>query len=126
MAAKAWHGLNERTSCCSAASGSVADAILAAVQSTVEGVNAPHSWSAQMREGAQNFQITQFGLSAFVWEPADHTGGPGEGSSGRYLAHTFNFWIFPRNIDDRWNRRFLSQVNPRHPARRIFRSEGRR
>jgi hypothetical protein len=65
---------------------------------------------AQMREGAHNFQITQFGLSAFVWEPASDADGNSSAGSGRYLAHTFNFWIFPRNIDDRWNRRFLSQV----------------
>ena len=68
---------------------------------------------AQMRDGAQNFQITQFGLSAFVWEPPPASGdGDGEaaGGSGRYLAHTFNFWIFPRGADDRYSRRFLSQV----------------
>ncbi len=66
---------------------------------------------AQMRDGAQNFQITQFGLSAFVWEPpAADDGGEEERGSGRYLAHTFNFWIFPRGADDRCSRRFLSQV----------------
>ena len=71
----------------------------------------------QMREGAHNFQITQFGLSAFVWEPAVDVDGDSTGSGGQYLAHTFNFWIFPRNVDDRWNRRFLSQVRAGRAAR---------
>ena len=67
--------------------------------------------TAQMREGAQNFQITQFGMSAFVWEPrAAGEGDVEECSSGQYLAHTFNFWIFPRSADDRYSRRFLCQV----------------
>jgi len=71
--------------------------------------------TAQMRDGAQNFQITQFGLSAFVWEPpaAADNGSAEERGSGRYLAHTFNFWIFPRGADDRYSRRFLSQVRMR-------------
>ena len=67
---------------------------------------------AQMRDGAQNFQVTQFGLSAFVWEPAVPDDGEVAGNSaGRYLAHTFNFWIFPHNTDDRFSRRFLCQVS---------------
>ena len=73
--------------------------------------SAQHVRRLQMRDGAQNFQITQFGLSAFVWEPpAADDGGAEERGSGRYLAHTFNFWIFPRGADDRYSRRFLSQV----------------
>ena len=76
---------------------------------------------AQMRDGAQNFQVTQFGLSAFVWDPAapSDNGAEESSSAGRYLAHTFNFWIFPRSVDDRFSRRFLSQVasKNRQPSR---------
>lgn len=50
-----------------------------------------------MVESAQHFQITQFGLSAFQWE------------GGRYIARTFNFYVFPRP-DDGFDTRFLSQV----------------
>lgn len=52
---------------------------------------------AQMVESAQAFQITQFGLSAFKWE------------GGRYVARTFNFYVFPRPTEG-FDRRFLSQV----------------
>ncbi len=52
---------------------------------------------AQMVESAQAFQITQFGLSAFKWE------------GSRYVARTFNFYVFPRPTEG-FDRRFLSQV----------------
>lgn len=58
-----------------------------------------------MRDGALNFQITQFGLSAFTWEPPT-----GAVPSGRYVARTFNFWIFPRPFGDHRDRRFMSQA----------------
>ena len=60
----------------------------------------PH---AQMVESAQAFQITQFGLSAFKWE--------GE----RYVARTFNFYVFPRPAPG-FDRRFLSQARLRRPC----------
>lgn len=62
-----------------------------------------------MREGAQNMQITQFGLSAFAWEAAT-----AESPNGRYVARTFNFWIFPRPFEDRRDRRFMSQARSRY------------
>jgi CAF1 family ribonuclease len=52
-----------------------------------------------MVESAQNFQLTQVGLSAFQWEEA----------SSQYVARTFNFWIFPRPGDG-FDPRFLCQV----------------
>ncbi|EFJ39774.1 hypothetical protein VOLCADRAFT_108501 [Volvox carteri f. nagariensis] len=40
---------------------------------------------------AQSFIITQFGLSCFRRQPE-----PGPGGEARYLAATFNFYLFPR------------------------------
>jgi hypothetical protein len=51
----------------------------------------------QMVESADQFAVTQFGLSAFVWE------------GSRYEAHTFNFYTFSRPFED-VDRRFLCQA----------------
>lgn len=55
------------------------------------------SFSPQMAESAANFQITQFGLSAFEWD------------RDQWVARTWNFYIFPRPSEGQ-DRRFLCQV----------------
>ena len=49
---------------------------------------------------AQQFLVTQFGLSAFCWDAA----------SGSYQARTFNFYLFPRPWQHH-DRRFMCQAS---------------
>lgn len=53
----------------------------------------------QMVKSSSNFVINQFGLSAFIPNP----------STNSYVARTFNFYVFPRTLDD-WDQRFLCQA----------------
>lgn len=48
--------------------------------------------------GAQQFLVTQFGLSAFIWE------------DGKYQAKTYNFYVFPDTSGNQ-DRMFLSQAS---------------
>lgn len=52
----------------------------------------------QLAEGAQNFLVSQFGLSFFCWE------------GGKYAAQTFNFYLFPLPMLHGQDKRFLCQV----------------
>ncbi|KAK9866018.1 hypothetical protein WJX84_007566 [Apatococcus fuscideae] len=49
---------------------------------------------AQVAESARKFIITQFGLSCFIWD------------GSRLQAHTYNFYIVPREVPG-FNKRFL-------------------
>ncbi len=53
----------------------------------------------QMAAGGQAFLITQFGLAAFRWD------------GQRYVARTFNFYLFPRPFQG-LDRRFMCQARP--------------
>lgn len=48
--------------------------------------------------GAEQFLITQFGISAFCWQ------------DGQWNAKTFNFYVFPR-VTDSFDRRFMCQAS---------------
>lgn len=49
---------------------------------------------------AQQFLISQFGLSFFIWQP----------ETSSYVSKTFNFFIFPRPFQD-FDRRFMCQAS---------------
>ncbi|BDA49408.1 Poly(A)-specific ribonuclease PARN [Coccomyxa sp. Obi] len=51
-----------------------------------------------LAEGAQNFLVSQFGLSFFCWE------------GGKYAAQTFNFYLFPLPMLHGQDKRFLCQA----------------
>ena len=52
-----------------------------------------------MLASSNAFVITQFGLSAFIWD----------GSSSAWRPKTFNFYTFPRPFED-WQPRFLCEA----------------
>ena len=68
----------------------------------------------QMAASGQRFLINQFGLAMFRWD------------GRRYIARTYNFYLFPRPFQG-YDRRFLCQVmlglhaTPVHPTLHLSR-----